>query len=219
MLNFLVNYPHVIMLVVWLCVAVILFLRYFKVWRFARISWTWILVGVVALHLVYAVLLTWGQYVEWGKMPFTKTLLAQPLPTPTPLAGALEWARPLFNQPGGYFAHMVFMKFYLNIIVLFALVGFFAMLLKLRAYYRPYNFQEGEVVAISVALLVAGWPGVIVLLPFGFTLAIVFSLASLLLFKTLRTYLAPAFLVLLPIVLVWGVPFLKATNLYTLLKL
>ena len=214
-----IQYPHIIAMVVWFIITVLSLLRYFNYQIFARISWKALLIVAVVLHIGYASLLTWGQYTQWGSDSITKVFLNQPLPQTVPLTPVLAWARPALEQPLGYFIFYVFGHFWISTILLFGIAGFFGMLLKLRSYYRPWNFKEGEIVVITLALLVSGWPGVIVLLPLAFVFAIIFSVVSSTFYGVSRIYLAPAFLVAAPVALFLGITILKFTELYTLFKL
>lgn len=198
-------------------IAVVALARYFEYSFFARVSWQWLVVGSIALHVLYGALLTWGQYAQWETSPFG--FLTQPLAKEAPLPLLLEWVRPSLEQPLGYFIFYAFGHFWINIMIIFGLAGFFALLLKLRAHYRPWNFKEGEIMAITLSLLVSGWPGVIVLLPLAFIFAIIFSVVSSTFYGVSRIYLTPAFLVAAPIALIYGVAILKFVGLYALLKI
>lgn len=218
-MNILIQYPHIVVLALWFLVSLLALLRYFNYPPIARLSWKMLLLSAIVLHVAYGLFLTWGQYVEWQSTPFTKTFLTQPLPSTVPLPFFLEWARPLFEHGPGYFAFYALGRFWINILIILGLTGFFAMLLKLRAYYRPWNFKEGEILAISLALLISGWPGVVVLLPLAFLFAVVFSIISSTMYGISRTYLTPAFLVAAPVALLLGTFILKSVKLYTLLKI
>lgn len=219
MIQILIQYPHIIITVLWFLVSVSALLRYARYSFFSRVSWRALVVGAVVLHVVYIMLLTWGQHAQWASNPFTQTFLSKPLDPTVPLPFLLEWSRSFLEQPLGYFTFYVFGRFWLNVIILFGLTGFFVTLLLLRAYYRPFNFREGEIAAITLALLISGWPGVVVLLPLAFFFAVIFSIISLMLYRVSRIYLAPAFLVAAPIALVAGPFVLKFFKLYTLFKL
>ena len=68
-------------------------------------------------------------------------------------------------------------------------------------------------------MLIAGWPGVVVLGPLGFAVAILFSVSALVLLKKTQTSLLPAFLVVTPIALIAAKPILDFLHLYALLKI
>jgi hypothetical protein len=219
MMNILIQYPHVIVMVLWFAIVACAILRYANYIFFTKVSWRALVTVAVSVHFGYGVLLTWGQYVQWGSDSVTKVFLEQPLPKVVPLTPFLEWLRPAFEQQLGYFMFYVFGHFWVNIILVLGLAGAFAMLLKLRAYYRPTNFKEGEIAMITLALLVAGWPGIIVAVPLAFIFAIVSSIFSSVFFNVSRIHLAPAFLVAAPVALISGITILKFAGLYTLLKL
>jgi hypothetical protein len=219
MVNILMNYPHIIALAVFGGVAFVSLLRYFSVSIFARVSWKWLFVFVVVFYLSYGALLSWGQHFRWEGSALTRDLLVQPLSKDVPLPSLLEWTRPILEKEGGYFKFYAFGHFFLSSIFLFLVTGLFVLVLKLRARYRPINFAENDISAIAIAVLVSGWPGVIVLIPLGFLCAIIISLVSRVLYGTERVYLPPAFLIASPIALAFTVPILKYIHLYTLLKL
>ncbi len=211
--------PQVIVGIIWLLIVVVALFRYIEFSFFTRVSWKWLVVVAVVLRIGYGATLTWLQYAQWESSSFTQTFLTQPLSKEAPLPLLLEWVRPSLEQPLGYFIFYVFGRFWINIIIILGLAGFFAALLKLRAYYRPWNFKEGEILAITLSLLVSGWPGVIVLLPLAFIFAIIFSVISSTFYGVSRIYLTPAFLVAAPVALLYGAAILKFVGLYALLKI
>ena len=213
------NYPHIIALAVSLSIALVALLRYFNISIFARVSWKWLFVFVVVFYFSYGALLSWGQHVRWEGSEFNRALLKAPLPAEVPLPMFFEWTRAFLQGEGGYFKFYVFGRFLLSSIILFLVTGLFVFVLKLRARYRPINFAENDISAIAIAVLVSGWPGVIVLIPLGFLCAIIISLVSRIYYGTPRIYLPPAFLIAAPFALAFAVPILKYIHLYTLLKL
>ncbi len=217
--HILMNYPHIIALVVLASVSLVALLRYFNISFFARVSWMWLFVFVVVFYIVYGSLLSWGQYVRWEGSDMTRAFLTQPLAKEVPLPMFFEWTRPLLEGQGGYFKFYVFGRFFLSSIVLFFVAGLFVFILRLRAKYRPLNFAENDISAIAIAVLVSGWPGVIVLIPLGFLCAIIISVAVRALYGTEHIYLTPAFLIASPFAITFAIPILKYLNLYTLLKL
>lgn len=219
MMQILLGYPHIIFLILWFGFFLLVFLRYLNYGWCARLSWKFLVVTAVALHLAYGVLLTWGQYVTWGGNPATRVFLEQPLPREVPLVAFLESARPLLEKPLGYFVFYAFGRFWVSIILLLGLTGFFATLLKMRAYCRPDNFRADEIAMITLALLISGWPGIIVLVPLSFCFAVVFSFFSSFFLRIPKVHLAPSFLFAAPLSLALGVPVLKFLELYTTLKL
>lgn len=219
MVHFLAAYIHIIAMVVWALVSVAILLRYFKTPYIVQLPWWSIVVFVVFLHIAYVALVAVGQYELWAASEFTRDFLTQPLASDVPFPSILEWARPWFAGPLGYFSFYVLGRFVMSLAILFVLTLVCFGLLLIRAKYRPINFQEGDIAALTLAVLVSGWPGVIVLIPLGFIVAIAISIGSKILYGSERTYLPPAFLIAAPVAFLFGVQILKALNLYTLLKL
>lgn len=219
MIHFLASYIHIIAMIVWVFVAALLLLRYFKVKFFAQIPWWSIVVLVVLLHIGYVALLAFGQYELWASNEFTRDFLTQPLAQDVPFPAALEWARSWFEGPLGYFSFYVLGRFAMSLAILFGVTLACLGLLILRAKYRPVNFQKGDIFALTLAVLVSGWPGVVVLVPLGFIVAIGLLLVGRILYGVNRIYLPPAFLIASPVAFLFGVKILTALNLYTLFKL
>lgn len=219
MIHFLVSYVHLVAFFVWVVFAVIILLRYYSVSYIARVPWGVLVVVAIALHLGYVALLGVAQYELWGASEFTKDFLTQPLAADVPLPWVLELVRHWFEGPLGYFSFYVLGRFALSLGILFIIALFCFILLKIRARYRPRNFKEGDIPALTLAVLVSGWPGVVVLLPLGFIFALIISLGVKIMYGVDRIYLPPAFLVAAPIAFIFSEEILKLVNLYTVLKL
>lgn len=169
-----------------------------------NISYWWVVGVVVALHLFYGAFITWGQYYVWANgNTFTQSLISAPLPTEAPLPSILEWSRPSFEQPLGYFAYYVFGRVWLNIIILFVLSGFFYSIFKVWSIYRGGFLPNGPEIILAT-LLLAGYPGILVLVPLSFIAS--FTLFGILYFKN-RTmdiqpmYIEPSFILVAPVAL------------------
>lgn len=199
-------------------VATVATLRYFTVSIFARLSWWQLVAFVVVLNIGYATLLSYGQYVTWSADSVGKTFLTQPLSGDTPLPFLPEWARDFFEQPLGYFSFYIFGRFFFPIIILFTVTIAFVILLHFRARYRPINFKEGDIMAIAIALLISGWPGILVLVPLSFLFAVVISICARF-YGIERVRLSPAFLLASPFSLIFATQILTFLNLYAILKL
>lgn len=112
-----------------------------------------------------------------------------------------------------------FSHFFLSTIAILIIVGLFYLFLVARARYRSFNFREGDIMLIVLAMLISGWPGVVVLLPIGLVSAILLSLIARVVYGVERTPLPPAFLLAAPFALLFAIPILTAVHLYPLLKL
>lgn len=144
-----------------------------------KISYKWLVASAIIFHLFYGFFATWGQYIVWSKSEFTKILLLSALPKEVPFPLILEWIRPLFNGNYGYFAFYAINHFFLSIFALFVVTGFFTLFFKLYCRYYPDNFKEADISIIAISFLIAGWPGVIVLVPLSFIIAIIITSLNL----------------------------------------
>lgn len=218
-MNFIFTNLNTIFLIVWLTFFCVVAVRAWRPALLKNISYGWLVCAAMNLHLLYGALATWGQYAAWGKSEFTKTFLQTPLSKEIPFPIYFEWARTFFGYPHGYFVFYSIGHFFLSTIALLIIVGLFYLFLVARARYRSLNFREGDIVLIVLAMLISGWPGVIVLLPIGFISAVLLSLGARVFYGVERTPLPPAFLLAAPIALLFAIPILTALNLYPLLKL
>lgn len=218
-LNFIFAHMNAIALSVWMVFFVFVLIRFIRPRLVKNISYKWLILGAVALHLFYAFFLTWGQYHIWAAAnDFTRSLLLAPLPQEAPLPAILEWTRSYFSHPLGYFVYYAFGRFFFNILMLFTVAGGFYAVLKFW-HTRRNNFGEQGPELLCALMLIAGWPGVIVLVPLGFFIAVLFSVGSLVFLKKNEVSLHPAFLVALPVALVGGGAILNILHIYSVLKI
>mgnify|MGYP001571549747 FL=1 len=217
--DFIFSNFSIIVLAVWLAFFLVVFARTFKPSWIGNISYRGLIVVAISIHLLYGAVATWGQYIVWSKSEFTKVFLSSALSADVPFPSYLEFLRPLFDGAHGYFAFYSFQHFFLSTIALLVVTGLFYLVLVARARYRSFNFREGDIMLIVLAMLISGWPGVIVLLPIGLISAILLSLGARVLYGIERIPLPPAFLLAAPLALLFAIPILTALHLYPLLKL
>lgn len=217
--NFIFSNLNVIEIVVWAVFFFVVAVRYLRPFWVRNISYNWLVCIAVGLHALYGIFATWGQYVVWSKSEFTKVFLSSPLTKEVPFPSYLEFLRPLFDGTNGYFAFYSFQHFFLSTIALLIVVGLFLLFLVVRSRTNPINFREGDIMLIVLAMLISGWPGVIVLLPIGLVSAILLSIGARIFYGIERIPLPPAFLLAAPVALIYAIPILTALNLYPLLKL
>lgn len=217
--NFIFTNLNVIEIAVWVVFFFVVAVRYFHPFWVRNISYNWLAGIAVGMHILYGIIATCGQYLVWSKSEFTKVFLSSPLTKEVPFPSYLEFLRPLFDGANGYFAFYSFQHFFLSTIALIIVVGLFLLFLVVRSRTNPINFREGDIMLIVLAMLISGWPGVIVLLPIGLASAILFSIGARVFYGIERIPLPPAFLLVAPIALVYAVPILTALNLFPLLKL
>lgn len=218
-LNFIFSNLNIVALVAWVIFLGIILIRYIRPHWVKNISYAWLILGAITLHLFYAVFVTWGQYHLWSvSSDFTRMLLSAPLPPEAPLPWMLEFIRSYFEGSLGYFVYYAFGHFFFGILILFLITGIFYAIFKFLSL-RKNTFKAEEPEFLCLLMLVSGWPGVIVLLPLGFALAIIYSVGSIVFFKEEQTSPLPAFLFATFIALVGGKVILSLLHLYPLLKL
>lgn len=218
-MNYIFANLNTITLIVWLVFFCIVAVRTLRPAFVRNISYGWLVVMAIKIHLLYGIVATWGQYLAWTSNDMTRVFLSAPLSPEVPFPVYLEWVRPLFENTHGYFAFYSFQNFFLSTVALLIIVGLFFLFLFVRSRTNPINFREGDIMLVVLAMLISGWPGVVVLLPIGFICAVLLSIIARVLYKVERIPLPPAFLLAAPIALLFAVPILTALNLYPLLKL
>lgn len=217
--NFIFANLNIIEVSVWVIFFFVVAVRYLRPLWARNVSYNWLVGIAVGMHILYGTFATWGQYAVWSKSEFTKVFLSSPLTKDVPFPSYLEFLRPLFDGANGYFAFYSFQHFFLSTIALLIVVGLFLLFLVVRSRTNPINFREGDIMLIVLAMLISGWPGVIVLLPIGLISAIVLSIGARVFYNIERIPLPPAFLLAAPIALICAVSILTTLNLYPLLKL
>jgi len=173
--NFIFSNLNAIVLVIWLVFLAIVVIRYFHGAWVKDISYFKLILIAVGLNIFYALFVSWGQYYVWAtSSDFTRSLLNSPLPKEVPF---YAWARPFFENHLGYFLHYVLGRVWLNILVLFLFSASLYFLLKIWKFYRG-NFLEQGPELLLLLMLISGWPGVLVSIPLGFFLSVLFIIFS-----------------------------------------
>ncbi|MDD5152391.1 MAG: hypothetical protein PHS95_00090 [Candidatus Pacebacteria bacterium] len=202
-LNFIIINLNVIVLAVWLLFFILVSIRFVRPSLVKNISYSTLLFLAFSLHILYGGFTTWAQYHAWSTGgPETKIFVSAPLPVEAPLPVFLGWTRSYFDQPMGYFAYYVFGHFWLNILILFLVAGFFYSVLKLWDFYRGRFIPKGPEILL-ILFLVSGWPGVLLLLPIALIFWAIFFVVSFFRGKR-RVLLEPAFVIATPIALILG---------------
>lgn len=219
-MNFIFSNLNTIILAVWLAFFFVVIARAFKPSWVGNISYRWLVVIAIGIHLLYGAVATFGQYRAWATAnDVTRALFSAPLSAEVPLPAYIEWSRFLFEYPHGYFVFYSFGHFFLSTIALLIIVGLFLLFLVVRSRTHPINFREGDISMIILAMLISGWPGVIVLLPIGLVTAVLLSIIARVVYGVERTPLPPAFLIAAPFALLLAPQILATIHLYNLLKL
>ena len=137
---------------------------------FKRLAW-W----TVGFKLLYAAILTIGQYFIWNGDQFGKIFLSQPLKIPNGVS-PLEHL-PLFSSSKlGYFLFYSWGHFWLNALVSIALALVFWAFLKALQKKEARYFYKGETELGLVLTLAVGWPNFVVFIPLTFLMVVLVSL-------------------------------------------
>jgi len=217
--NFLATYFNIIMLSIWAIFFALVVARAFRLNAVKNISYQCLVIGALAIHLLYGIFATALQYIAFGSSEIGKVLTTIALPKEVPFPAFLEWMRPVFDGAHGYFAFYVFQHFFLSTIVLFFITALFVGFFKFYKKQRPALFKEGDISLIALAFLISGYLGSIILAP----LALVFA-SVVTIFRTMKKDMTPVdlslvFLFMAPVAFIFAVPLLAIFGLYPLLKL
>ena len=228
--NFIFSNLDIIFLVVWIIFFIIVAVRFVRPLWVKNVSYTWLVLCAAALHLFYVIVVTWGQYHVWAiGSDLTRTLLSSPLPMEAPLPSILEWSRSYLNQPLGYFAYYAFGRFFLSVLILFAVAGLLFVVFKIVNKYRGGLGEHGPELLL-VLMLISGWPGVLLLIPLALILAALFLILPRTVlgrfiqresldgtWEERRIYIEQAFLVATPLALLFARPLLAHFHLLAFL--
>jgi hypothetical protein len=216
-LNFIFSNLNVIILAVWVLFLLIVAIRFFRpVWMysnngfiskvifwFKNVSYKKLIISAFGLNILYGLFITWGQYYVWSiSTDYVKSLVTLPLSKETPLPYLMEWTRPIFEKDFGYFLYYVLGRFWLYIIISFIISGFLYFIFKTWKSQHG-NFRDDGPQLLLILMLIVGWPGILVLIPLGFILSILYSFMFY--FKGKREVdIEPAFVVASFITLIFG---------------
>jgi len=182
---------------------------YFKEINFAKVfgkepyrllKW---LVGFVAVfRILYAVILTAGQYYIWSKSGASKIFLTLPIDKHVPIPGFL--VNILSKNKLGYFIFYSFGRFWLDAVISLVVAFGFYVLLKLLEKYKQRFFVRGEAELGLASSLIVGWPNFVIFLPLIFLFVVLLSILNAVFSKTKYTTLGIPFLLAAAVVLIFG---------------
>lgn len=165
-------------------------------------------------RIIYALLLTIGQYYVWTESAFTLKLLASPLTTtPLPIVKKLPW---IFESNLGYFVMYSWQRFWLGALLSIFVAWLFYLFLKTLKRHNERFFKEGEVELGFLMALLVGWPGQVLFIPLIFLSVIFVSLVRLVVFREQYTTLGWPFLLSAFVVFGWGAELLLVLHLTAL---
>jgi hypothetical protein len=219
MFLFFITNPHIIVRIIWVGIIFLALMKYFRVRGSKKVSWQMLCGIAIAIHFLYAALLTWSQYFVWSHTEVTKVLTTIPLPEVVPMFFFLEWLHPLFEASRGYFMFYAFNHFFLSTFLLMFVVGGIALLLFLLKKVLPTSFRKNDTLLVLFCCIAAGWPNIFVVIPLAFFFLVGEVVVRNFYMNEKHAYLPGAFLTALVVVFFFGTTLLQYLNLYTLVAL
>ncbi len=129
---------------------------------------------LLALWVLNAGLLTWGQSYVWSQDALSRSLLTTSLPKniPVPLIEALPG---VFQVPSGYFVFYSLQHFWFPLLLSAFLAFLFFLFLKMLQRYNERFFEAGETELGFLLALAVGWPKFVVFLPLALLFVVLVS--------------------------------------------
>lgn len=148
----------------WLIVIVYFFHIVFKYTNTNRVRMSFPLLHVsfVCALLLWVLVVAITQYQFWMLDPLLTTFATSPLSSEVSLPGFSVIFTPFRNLPHAYFAHAMFVKFLAPILWQLGMLLFVAIMFSSARRWRPNLFGEDQLHLLLAALLLSGWPGVLV---------------------------------------------------------
>lgn len=154
----------------WAVIALALF-NYWRSKNIVPLIW-----GVIVFKIVYAAAQTVYQYYDWKGGALTKMFLPP-------------------YQPENYLLFYSWGRFWLGVVVVFAVALIFYLFLKILQKHKERFFIEGETELGGLCVLIVGWPNFVFFLSFIFAAVVLTSIFRLLALKKAYTTLGyPLFL-------------------------
>lgn len=149
--------------------------------------------SMILFYILYACILTVGQYYVWSQDP-TQTFLNSPIDSslPIPIVSSIPWFQ---TNPLGYFVLYSFIRFWIQPLLSIAMAYAFLYFLKILVKYRARFFEEGDVILGFLTALIVGWPAIIVFLIVTFLSVLIISVIRLVRYNEQFTTLGPSFII------------------------
>ena len=177
-----------------------------------------LLFAACAFRILYAILLTIGQYILWANNALSKIFLGSPLMAPKDIQLVPAWLSWLFNGDKGYFIFYALSRFWLSALLSIGIAFIWFLFLKSLERHRERFFDTGEVALGLLAALVVGWPTVVVFVPLVFVFVVVMSMVRMLVWGHRYTTLGTPFVLAMLVALLIG-PTLISTTWLSVLKI
>jgi len=178
-------------------------------------NYTSLMFFTIAFRLSFAAVKAAAQYYVWAANPFTRHMLRASLERSlfAPILGKFF---AVFDNRLGYFLFYSWVHFFLGVLLSVVTAWLLYLFLKSLQRYRGRFFAQGEVMLCSLLALVVGWPGVVLLVPFGLISMVAVSAFRLVASKGTYTTIGVPFLIAAAVVFVWGEFLLDALHLSVL---
>ena len=171
-----------------------------------------------AFRILYAALLTIGQYIVWANSALSNMLLNSPLMAPKDVQLVPAWLSWLFSGNKGYFIFYAFSRFWLSALISIGIAFLWSLFLKSLERHQERFFDMGEVMLGSLAALVVGWPQFVIFVPLVFVFVVVTSIIRMLVWGHRYTTLGTPFVLAMLVTLTIG-PTLVSTTWLGVLKI
>lgn len=203
MFTFLITYPHIIFSVCLFTLGVLtlISLHHSKIGK--KVTLKKFLFTTVILYILYGVFLTVLQYIVWKGNPTTTQFLTLGLSKEVPL-GHLHFLQSLLAKPHGYFTFYVYMKFFFKIEILFIITFIISSLAVLWHKFKPTHVAKRDVLVIAMALLLAGWPSVLYVVPIVLSILIIGTIFTQLFKPNITISISTVFLITSITLIVFG---------------
>lgn len=135
-----------------------------------------VLVAVTFFRLLYPSLITVAQYQIWNRNPFTRQLLNLPLGADVPVPTIFRNFYALFPLEKTYFVNYAFGRFWIGGLITLMLAGLIYVFFKLIRKVRPLAISELDIILLTIGVIMAGWPGLLIFVPLTLVFLALFSI-------------------------------------------
>lgn len=160
----------------------------------------------ISFSILYPAIITAAQYHIWNQNPLTRKLLNLPLESDVPVPDILRGFYTVFPEDKTYFVNYVFGRFWLEALITLVCAVAIYLFFKFVGKIRPAAISANEVLLATLAVVIAGWPGLLILIPLTLLLLVLFSFYNLLTQGGRQTSIKWPILLAIIIVLLLGQP-------------
>lgn len=196
---------NAIFLVACLAILTAAVVRFARLPNAGNISFLTLVAITAGFYVFYATFVTWGQYYTWASSgEYARTFISSSLPAEAPFPGAIEWIRPYFDRPTGYFMYYSFGHFWLRPLIAIATAGIFYFFLIFLRRWKSKFFKKEEIELGFLCALLSGWPGITVFIPLVLISMIGTSIVRIAIFKLRVTTIGWSFITSAVLTILFG---------------